>query len=267
MMSSLFFGAAVPGIPGGRGAFVWALLAVLWAVPVAGQFSVQPVIVEMRTPGSGVVGEVITVRNDAATPLQLRIYASDYDQPEDGSHAFMDLGTHARSCADRLAFEPDNLVLDAGASGQVRVRMEPGDSTCWSLVFVQSVARSATGIQVAQRIGVKVYGVPEGAEPAGEIRAVTVLETDGGHTVELSFANSGEAPVRPEGEIEVRSAAGEIVGVVAVAPFSVLPGRVTRTRVALDLELAAGTYIVVPILDFGGDYLAGGQALLKVGGP
>lgn len=258
--------AAAPGAIRGRSVAFAVIGLLVGTVPASAQFSVQPVILEMRVAG-GATERMITIRNDSDEPLQLRVYGSDFDQPESGGHTFMDSGTHPSSCADRLAFEPDNVLLEPQGSGEVRVRMEPGDETCWSLIFVQTVSRGETGIQIAQRIGVKVYGVSATARAEGELGEVRVGEdAEGRRQVELSFLNLGDAPVRPEGEIEVRSESGEVVAVVAVPPFSVLPGRTAWSRVLLEEALPEGVYVVVPILDFGADYLAGGQALLRVGG-
>ena len=169
--------AAVPGIPGGRcgafGALVLGLAALAYATPAAAQFSAQPVILELRTADSAST-TTFSVRNEGEAPLQLRIYAGDFDQPADGGHVFMEPGTHPRSCVERLRFFPDDIQLDPMQAGEVRVRMEPGDSTCWSMVFVQSVSRAETGIQIAQRIGIKVYGFSHRLVPQGEIRGVTV---------------------------------------------------------------------------------------------
>lgn len=258
--------AAVSGVIRGRSVVLSALAVLLMAVPATAQFSVQPVIVELRPAGVEGAETLLTLRNDGDEPLQLRVYASDFDQPEEGGHTFLEAGTHERSCADRLTFVPDNLVLGGRGAGEVRVRMEEGEETCWSLIFVQSVTRGASGIRVAQRIGVKVYGVSPAASLEGEIREVRVTRGAGGELeVELAFSNLGATPVRPEGEIEVRSVSGEVVAVVPVAPFSVLPGRTLRTQIPLELSLSDGVYVLVPILDFGGEYLAGGQAVVQVG--
>ena len=257
---------AAPGSPRGR-SVVLALVTLLVAAPLAGQFSAQPVILEMRTEDSA-SATVFAVRNEAAEPLQLRIYAGDFDQPADGGHEFLEAGAHPRSCVERLRFYPDNLVLDPLEAGEVRVIMEPGDSTCWSMIFVQSVSRAQTGVQIAQRIGIKVYGVSSRPVAAGEIVAVSI-EPDsltGGLAGVIDFENTGDGPLRPEGEIEIRTAEGEVVGVVPIPPFSVLPGRVRRTIVPLDAVLPPGRYLAIPVLDFGGDYLAGGQAIFDVGG-
>lgn len=261
--------AAVSGVIRRRSVFLAALAALAalaGVVPVSAQFSAQPVIVELGTSNEAAAA-VITVRNESASPMQLQVYGSDFDQPEGGSHVFMALGEHAQSCASRMEILPDHLDLGPQGSGEVRVRMEPGDSPCWSLVFVQGLARDGAGIQVSQRIGVKVYGVNAGARADGEVRAVEVAgDGNGPRHVEVAFANTGTRPVRPEGELEIRSETGEVVSAVAITAFSVLPGRTIRTRVPLDVDLPAGLYLLIPILDFGGDYLAAGQALLEIEG-
>lgn len=258
--------AADSGVTRGRSVFVAALILLAGVIPAAAQFSAQPVIVELRTTNEA-AATVITVRNESASPMQLQVYGSDFDQPEDGSHVFMGLGEHAQSCAGRMEILPDHLALGPHGAGEVRVRMEPGDAPCWSLVFVQGLARDGAGIQVSQRIGVKVYGVSVGARADGEVKAVEVVgDGNGSRHVEVTFANTGSRPVRPEGEVEIRTEAGEVVSVMAISPFSVLPGRTIRTRVPLDVDLPVGLYLLIPILDFGGDYLAAGQALLEIEG-
>lgn len=257
---------AVPERSPGRGVVLGLVLSLLaLAAPAAGQFSVQPVIMEMRVADSASVA-TFAVRNESDEAMQLRIYTADYDQPEDGSHRFMESGTHPRSCADRLQAYPSDLSLEPRQADEVQVRLAPGDSTCWSVIFVQSQARRDGGVRIAQRIGVKVYGLSTAAVREGEIREVTVHGPADARTVEIMFQNTGTGPLRPEGELEVRTEAGDIVAVVPVEPFSVLPGRSRRAEVPLDVSLAPGRYLVIPILDFGADYLAGGQAAFEVSG-
>jgi len=92
----------------------------------------------------------------------------------------------------------------------------------------------------------------------------------GGRSVVVGFENEGERALDVEGELEIRDLAGDIVRVVAVEPFHALPGRQRQVRVKLDaaalgdVVLAPGQYVLVAILDFGGDYLAGGQAILDM---
>lgn len=257
------------GTPGDRPrAICMAALALAISVPTgaAAQFSVQPAIVEITT-GDTTATAVVTVRSEASHPLQLSFYTGDFDQDRRGDHRFLEPGEHERSCEDRLQFYPDGAALEPGEVQEVRILMEPLDSTCWSMLFVESASPAASGLRVAQRIGVKVYGLATREVPEGEIRAVEVEGSAEDRALVIAFANRGHAPVRPEGEIEVRTLDGEVVDVVPVKPFSVLPGRTRETRVPLDLVLGPGTWVLVPVLDFGGDYLAGGQAVLEIGEP
>ena len=230
------------------------------------QFSAQPVILELATVDSAASSR-FTVRNESAEELQLRISAGDFDQPVSGGHEFFEAGTHERSCAARLEFFPESLVLGPGESGEVTVRMAPGAATCWSLVFVQTVLGAQGGVRIAHRIGIKVYGVSSAALPEGEVSHVEVMEDSAGvRSAVVEFTNASDVPVRPTGEVEIRTMSGDVVAVVPVEPFSVLPGHARRTTVVLDATLDPGTYLAIPILDFGGEYLAGGQATFRVGG-
>jgi hypothetical protein len=262
--------AAASGFPRGRSvlyaARAVALAVALTVAPAAAQFSAQPVIIEMRA-ADGAAGAVITVRNESTAPLQLQVYGGDFDQPQDGGHVFMGLGEHERSCASRLEIEPAHLTLEPRGSGEVRVRMEPGSETCWSLVFLEGLVRGGAGIHVTQRIGVKVYGVGPSSRTDGEVSHVRIdTAADGSRHIDVAFANTGTAPVRAEGELEIRSESGAVVITLPIPPFSVLPGRTIRTRVSWAVELPVGVYLLIPILDFGGDYLAAGQALLEIEG-
>jgi hypothetical protein len=258
--------AAVSGLFRGRSVLFAALAVALTAAPAMAQFSAQPAIIELRAVDDA-ASTVITVRNESTAPMQLQVYGGDFDQPEDGSHVFLGLGEHERSCAGRIEILPEHLTVEPHGSGEVRVRMEPGAETCWSLVFIEGLARGGAGIQVSQRIGVKVYGVGPGARADGEVSQVRIdTAADGSRHVDVAFANTGTAPVRAEGELEIRSETGAVMTTLPIPPFSVLPGRTIRTRIPLAVELPAGVYLLIPILDFGGDYLAAGQALLEIDG-
>jgi hypothetical protein len=254
------------GKSGGR-LRIMAAVALALSAPTAAsaQFSVQPVIVEMVT-GDTTASTVLQVHNESDGPLQMRFYAADFDEAEDGSHTFAAPGTEAHSCSRHMRVFPDGATLEAHAVTQVRVLIEPVDSTCCSMVFIETGARAKKGISIAQRIGVKVYGEPKALPPSGEIRGVHVLAGEPPVAV-IQFANLGAGPLRPQGDVEIRTLDGTVVGKAPVEAFSVLPGRLRSVRVKLDLGLAPGSYLAIPILDFGADYLAGGQASFEVAGP
>lgn len=242
-----------------------AVAACAVAVPgaAAAQFSVYPAMVEFNG-AAGVGTESLTVENQGDEPIEVRVYQSDYDRTEEGGHVYLEPGTHESSCRGRLQAFPDQLGVGPGQRGEIRLRLESAAAGCWGIVFVEKRTLTASGITVAQRIAVKVLARPPGGAMEGRVRGVSV-DTAAGRPAVVWFANEGERVLDVEGEVEIRDLTGEILEVLDVEPFQVLPGRTRRVRVALeDVALAPGRYVLVAILDFGGDYLAGGQTLLEV---
>lgn len=272
--------------------------------PARAQFSVEPAIVQV-VPTDSARTSVLHVTNQGNRDLQLRFYASDYDQSPSGAFRFGAPGTLPHSCRARLSVYPDGALVPAGHTQDVRVTMQPGDSTCWALVFAENVATTASGLRVGQRIGVRVYGVPASAKLNGEVTSVAVrlvadtaapvrgllppptgeaaramaagMDTStpdspgavpgaGPRVVDVSFVfrNAGEMPIRTDGYVELRTLAGRVVGRTRFDYFSVLPGHDRDGTVRVRARLAPGRYLAVPVLDFGADYLAGGQAVFDV---
>lgn len=248
-------------LPGGRITLVAVLLALLAPGPAGAQFSVRPVTLVYQADGEE--ARVVTIRNDGGEPIALRLHPGDWDQSQAGRHRFLEPGAHPRSCHGRLEISPDQIVIEPGREAAARVRLAPG-GTCWSVVFVEYRPGQAGSARAIRRIAIQVHGVPPRALREGRIRDVEV-EADGG-TVRFVFENIGEAVARPEGRVEVRTLDGEVVGAASIDPFGVLPGHAREVRIALPADLPGGPLLVVPILDFGGEYLAGGRALIRPDG-
>lgn len=258
-------GRAAPGIPGGRvGLLLEAVtMLILSASGLSAQFAVYPVLVTMNVTDQ-VGTQTLTVENQGDEPLELAVYLSDYDRTDAGDHRYVPFGEHPGTCEGRLEVFPDQLALEAGEKGEVRLRMQPGPGTCWAMIFVEKRTLTPSGITMAQRIGVKL--VAESAEATREGRVLAMAaDTTAQPAALVAFENQGTGQLDVTGEIEVRDLSGEVVGVVKMEPFSVLPGHQRRVRVPLDsVDLAPGRYILVAVLDFGAEYLAGGQAMIEV---
>jgi hypothetical protein len=242
------------------------LLAVSTVSPAVAQFAVSPVIVQV--PASNEAADaMIRIDNEGDTPMQFRVYVMDFDQSFDGDHAFAEPLSSSRSCAGRLQLAPGSLVVPPGERGLVQVRLQPdaGAPTCWSMVFVETPSTNGNGVRINQRIGVKLYGLGEGAEPDGSLTEADAVAVEDSVDVRFVFSNSGEWPVRPEGGVEVRDLSGSVVAAIPVPSFSVLPKRERQVRVSVPLgDLPTGRYLAVPILDFGAEYLAGAQLDFRV---
>jgi hypothetical protein len=240
------------------------LLWTLLPATAAAQFSASPAVVRLSTDDAAEVA-LVRVRNESAAVMQFRIYLGDYDQNEAGDFHFTEYGAGRGSCAGRLAVYPDAMLLEPGAAQDVRLRLDTGTLACWALLFVESSATAAGQVRVAHRIGVRVVHAPRALEPDGEVTAVDIAFAADSLDVNVGFANVGPVPVEVKGVLEVRSLQdGRVVRSVAVGPLGVLPDSRRRIPVRLANDLAAGRYLVVPILDLGAAFLAGGQAELTV---
>lgn len=242
-----------------RTSFVLVLLAA-GGLPAHAQFSALPGVVHLGADAAP-DGTVVQVRNEGDRVLQLRMYLSDYDQTESGEYALQAPGSGPGSCAGRLSFFPDNAVLGPGERQEVQVRVEPG-TACWALLFVESAAEGAGQVRVANRIGVRVLNSPAALERDGVVEEVAAAQADS-LAVDVLFRNTGAAAVELRGTVEIRDLAGSTVATAPVGPLGVLPAHARRFRTVLP-PLPAGDYLAVPILEFGADWLAGGQALFRV---
>ncbi|MGH7444653.1 MAG: hypothetical protein ACREKM_07240 [Longimicrobiales bacterium] len=231
------------------------------ALPAQAQFSALPGVLRLSAADSAQAA-FVQIRNEGDEPMQFRIYLGDYDQAVNGDYDFQEFGSNPRSCDGRISFFPDNTVLGPGEEQEIQVRMEKGE-TCWGLLFIESGAAGDGQVRVAQRIGVRVLNVPAGLSYEGEVAEVSATPADS-VTVDVVFRNIGEAPVELRGRVEIRDLAGAAVASVGVGPLGVLPAHARRFQVVLPRAMRPGEYIAVPILDFGADYLAGGQALFTV---
>lgn len=242
---------------------LFACVLIAWPAAVAGQFAVHPVQMDLEAV-AGVATRTVTVENQSSEPLELRVYLSDFDRAAEGGHQYLSFGEHPSSCEGRLQVFPDQLTLAGNGREELRLRMQPDSTSCWGMVFVERRTLTPSGVTVAHRIGVKVYA--EGTVTAREGRVLNMaVDTTPERAALVAFENPGHAILQVEGEIEVRSLAGEVVGVVELERLRVLPGRQRHIRVPITgVELEPGRYLLVAILDFGGDYLAGGQTLLQV---
>jgi hypothetical protein len=239
---------------------VCSLLAAT-ALPARAQFSALPGVVRLAASDSAELA-IVQIRNEGGRPMQFRLYVGDYDQNENGDYQFQESGANPSSCDGRISFFPDNTVLAPGERQEVQIRMEAG-AVCWGLLFIESAAGEDGQVRVAQRIGVRVLNVPAALPREGEIIEVTTALSDS-LDVDFAFHNTGAAPVELRGAVELRDLSGAVVATTAVGPLGVLPAHVRRVAVRIPAQLAPGQYLAVPILEFGAEYLAGGQALVRV---
>ena len=247
----------------GRSRFLTAACVMVLPAIARAQFSAQPVILGLA-PVDSAVASTVVVRNDSKEPIQFRYRMGDFDQTSTGDHYFQPFGANAHSCKGRVDVYPEQSTLLPGERQDIRVRMQPGAGTCWGVLFVEQRARNSVGVMIAQQIAVKVYGTRPELGVKGGITTVKASLDTAGVNVAFDFKNDGEGPLRPSGTIEIRTPSGDVVASSSVDAFSVLPGHSRVVTVPMGRRLKAGRYVAVPVMDFGADYLAGGQATFEV---
>jgi hypothetical protein len=240
-----------------------AILALVCAPPLHAQMSVRPGVIEVASAGTAETA-TIEVRNEGTAPMNVQLVSEDYDRDRNGEHSYAAFGTEAHSCASRMHVFPEALALAPGEARRVQVRMEPGTQVCWATVWVRKAELNESGGMTIQRVGVKVFGGAPGASRQGEIRQVAVREDSTGRHVDFTFANTGTAPLSPSGTLQVRTYDGNVVAASPIQEFLVLPGHIRTLSMPLEQALAARDYLALPVLDFGADYLAGGQIAFTV---
>jgi P pilus assembly chaperone PapD len=257
------------------GAGLVTFLAVVPGGSASAQIAVDQLELVFRTKAGNPRLGIINLRNEGDRAVQAVVKLEDWDRAEDGTNRWYPVGTVAGSCGKALEIFPPTVSLDPGATQAVRVTFDSTaavEGECWGAAIVETVApRTAgdRGIRNVIRTATKIYVQAEGLTASGEVvalRPAMMLLKDKPDSVvafEVGFANTGQRHLVAKGEIQIRRGDNTVVVSLPVPPLYVLPGANGRTKVALP-TLAAGRYVVLAILDYGGDELAAGQIEYEV---
>lgn len=237
---------------------------------VAAQLSVDRVeiFLEPRAAGQGVAS--FAVSNEGDRVIEATVYLQDWERKDDGEHRFAPSDSLPHSCGRFLRVFPLSLRLPPGASQSVRVALDGADTlsaACWSVVFVESAPATPPGgrqITYVTRLGVKIYVLAPGLSREGEVEELLVRpKAPGVREFVVAFRNTGGLPLWPHGSVEIRRLDNSVAATVEVPEFPVLPGALRRV-VADVPKLAAGRYVALALIDFGGAEIAAGQLELEV---
>ena len=79
------------------------------------------------------------------------------------------------------------------------------------------------------------------------------------HQIAVRFHNTGAMHLVAKGRLEFRRLDNSLASQVPIAEFPTLPGAIRRVLVDVPGGLAAGDYVVLALIDFGGAELVAGQ--------
>ncbi len=249
--------------------------ALLLAAVIAGSVNLGAVTVSVSefshdTRPSETIDDQFTLFNGDATAVSGTIRVVDWDVAEDGTTQILDPGTVRRSCATWLTVSHREVVLapdgDLTVSWQATIP-EDVHGTYWAGVLIDlqsSGSGSGLGDPVRQFL-IRIFFNVHPATAVGRISDVQIL----GHQplgVQIVFANGGDLRLTEvTGLVAIESADGHDLFEIELIPFDVLPGRSKHQAVYGTWPLIdAGLYLVRAVLDFGAEYLVGGQTVFRV---
>ncbi|WP_396207161.1 molecular chaperone [Gemmatimonas sp.] len=249
-----------------------AFVATLVCVPMheaQAQLAIDKLDLVLQADGAEERTGVLTVRNEGTTPAQAVIKLEDWDRAPDGNNRFYPVGTISGSCANSLQVFPMSLSLKPGEAQTVRIDYTgPArlSRECWSLVVVESPTSTPQGagrqLMYNVRTGLKVYVAHDGLAVDGEVEGLSVARTTRNsvaHDVAIvAFANRGAKHYVTKGRLEIRRDDNSLVQTIDLPPMYALPGAVMHTTATLP-DLPKGKYLLLSIVDYGGQEIAAGM--------
>ncbi|MEO0897776.1 MAG: Fn3-like domain-containing protein [Bacteroidota bacterium] len=230
-------------------------------------------------PGSN-QAQTVTVKNTSNKPSIYTLTAADWSLDEQGNLIRQEAGQNPNSCSEWLTFTPALVELEANGSADVTVTINvPAGqaATKWSLAYItlqkeqeapQADKDLAMGIEVSQAVGVFVTQSPRSNDNAAA--ALTEFKEDG--TTEegarkfvVKTENKGEKILDCNMYMVISNLETAEETKLDPITFRILPEGVRAGELALPKDLAAGSYMVAAILDYGPNYpMSGKQIQIEV---
>lgn len=263
----------------------WAVLAAIALLVVgfvgfsaSAAIIVSDLVLDARVPAGGAETYVFQVTNTGDEAVDVTITYYDWSVDERGNHQFFvnDMGIE-RSLRGLVEFSPAAFRLESQQARDVRVTIrstQQADGTYWGMLMVENeapaVRQDVAGafIHVQVRYGVKLYNTVPGTErPAGAVERVAAAQPAAGEPpmLSLTFMNSGNVKLAPNGWFEIRDGRGQPVWRTDFEGRTVPPGSRMLIEQPYDgVPLPAGQYLLLGVVDYGGDRLVGGQVMMTV---
>jgi len=268
---------------------VLALCAVIGMVvsqSASAQLLVDPLEVTIFAAGTNRVAASFSLANTSDKVVQATITRSDWDRAENGDNRFVSAGSSGTSCGATLGVSPLSVRVEPHGSRVVRLSLQPGAALtkeCWDIFFVEEVPqRSSTkgnSLQYIFRTGVKVYVAPPGLSRDGAIenmavedvavpratssttpvKTVSSVPPTTKRQISVRFHNTGGMHLLGKGRLEFRRLDNSLAAEVPIPEFPTLPGATRKVMIDVPGNLAAGDYVVLALVDFGGAELVAGQ--------
>lgn len=246
-------------------------------------------IVPMQFTLSGKPGETVTctmkAENTGEEAVSIKISTKDFIKGLYGEERQVEPGTVKRGCAGWIRISPQKLDLAPHETRVINFSMTIpmyGKGTYWGNILVSQVSKPTlsktikkgkTSFQIfaLQDMLIRVLeNVPGTEQKKGVITDISVKDqkTGGMTTIEVVFENQGNSLLKCNGQIQVRNENGETVRTISLeyghAPFTVYPDGKRIVYGHIKEKLPPGDYILLAIIDYGGEDLVAGEMEFEV---
>jgi P pilus assembly chaperone PapD len=235
--------------------------------PAHAQLLVDPLEVTIIASGANRVSGSFLLSNTSDAAVQATISRQDWDRVENGDNRFLPAGTGGTSCGALLSASPLSIRIDPHTSRIIRLGVQNAaalSKECWDIFFVEEVPQRASikgnSLQYIFRTGVKVYVAPAGLTHDGAVEDMAVEDVAATkRQISIRFHNTGGMHLLAKGRLEFRRLDNTLAMQVPIAEFPTLPGATRKVMVDVPAGLAAGDYVLLALIDFGGPELVAGQ--------
>jgi hypothetical protein len=208
------------------------------------------------------VDAAFAVKNPTNATLLVRVSLSDWHYLADGTPNYLEAGSLPRSLAPFVTFNPAEVRLEPGASSEVRYTVElpataePG--SYWGVLFMEAEDPDPVpGFTLARfsvRVGHVVYVNVPPLAPDGQIVGIfgePPSAPDDAYTLQVQYANTGNAVQRLDGYVELRDGQGQVLFHEELPPLVSLPGDVVGRTFSVYGPLEPGNYTALVVYNYG----------------
>ncbi|MEM3433681.1 MAG: hypothetical protein QXQ66_10040 [Candidatus Hadarchaeum sp.] len=262
-------------------------LVVLTVAQVSPPLAVFPLSTYLRIgPGETFSGS-FTIENYSSEKVAITVSLADFIFDENGELIVLEPGTLGNySLSPYIVYSPERITLGPDETCNVRFTFSiPLGATGphWTALVVSpeqreevTVEKPGEGLAFLVRLSwtyffTIVQAPPNSGSPAGQIigmdvRGVTAEDGSRKVTASLTFQNLVEDVLRCKVYFEVRNARGDKLARYDIPLEMLVLPRMVRifTHTFEGLNWAPGQYLILGVVDFGGEYLAAGQYVATV---
>ncbi len=250
------------------------------AFPAMAGYTVVPMQLKLNAKQGEIVTRTLQAENLGDEPVSIKISVNDFMKGPEGEERQVPPGTVERGCASRFSLSPRHLDLGPHEVRDINLTMtmpDKAEGTYWGNILVSQVSKPTLSktlkqgkasfqIFALQDMLIRVIETVPGTEHrSGVLTDMFFQKPASGSipTVQVVFKNTGNTLLKCNGTIEIRDDTGGTVQTIPLdygnSPFTVYPEGTRNVYARIQKSLPAGDYIILAIIDYGGENLVAGQ--------